>query len=166
LKRFLRDQEGEWNNPNPETRKVCFEEAGLLRSLGGARSLSEAIVEGDIHLALVENWLEGKPSLEIDELFSSHRQRDYGYKDWIPTGLRRRVLQTKKPVCVICGSTENIHLDHIIPEACGGPTTFGNLQPMCGRDNSIKGRKNINNAEVLSLRIKFEQDQRQAKKNR
>lgn len=43
--------------------------------------------------------------------------------------------------CVICGSTENLTIDHILPRAKGGKDELSNLQTLCRRCNSKKGAK-------------------------
>lgn len=43
--------------------------------------------------------------------------------------------------CVYCGSTENIHLDHIIPFSKGGATNVENLQLLCQKCNLEKSNK-------------------------
>lgn len=43
--------------------------------------------------------------------------------------------------CVYCGSTENIHLDHIIPFSKGGATCIENLQLLCEKCNKSKSNK-------------------------
>lgn len=43
--------------------------------------------------------------------------------------------------CFICGSTEKITADHIIPIARGGVHSIGNLQPLCASCNSKKGKR-------------------------
>jgi len=43
--------------------------------------------------------------------------------------------------CVVCGSSENITADHIVPLSRGGVEAEGNLQPLCGSCNSSKGNK-------------------------
>ena len=40
--------------------------------------------------------------------------------------------------CVACGSTEDIHMDHILPLAKGGAHSEGNLQPLCRTCNASK----------------------------
>ena len=156
LKRFFRDHLGEWDNPEQACRIKCFEEAGIRQVAGKARSICEAVIAEDVALSSVRLWSEGHSAPEVDALMQNHLYRDYGGKDWIPLTLRQRVLEAKGDTCVICGSRENIHMDHILPESKGGPTTFENLQPLCGLDNSIKGCKNISNHELRERRAAYD----------
>ena len=45
--------------------------------------------------------------------------------------------------CVICGSTENITIDHIVPITKGGTNDIDNLQPLCKSCNSSKNNKTM-----------------------
>ena len=45
--------------------------------------------------------------------------------------------------CVVCGSRENIQMDHIVPITRGGTHSEGNLQPLCRSCNSSKKDKTM-----------------------
>lgn len=51
------------------------------------------------------------------------------------------VLDKHGKVCLKCGSTEHIQMDHVIPFAKGGKNTKDNLQPLCEDCNK---RKKVN----------------------
>lgn len=63
-------------------------------------------------------------------------------KERIPLNLRRAVIDRDGYRCVYCDddlSNAEIHLDHVIPESQGGPTTLNNLQVTCRKCNLAKG---------------------------
>lgn len=63
-------------------------------------------------------------------------------KQRIPTNVRRMVIERDGYYCVYCDEDLNdkeIHLDHVIPESKGGPTTYDNLQVTCRKCNIAKG---------------------------
>jgi 5-methylcytosine-specific restriction endonuclease McrA len=63
-------------------------------------------------------------------------------KERIPFNLRRMVIERDGLRCVYCGVDllkNEVHLDHVIPESKGGPTSYGNLQVTCGKCNLEKG---------------------------
>lgn len=63
-------------------------------------------------------------------------------KERIPLNLRKRVIERDGYRCVYCDedlSGAEIHMDHVIPESAGGPTTYDNLQVTCRKCNLAKG---------------------------
>ena len=61
----------------------------------------------------------------------------------IPTGVKVEVWKRDKGRCVNCGSTTNLHYDHIIPFSKGGSsTTAANIQLLCASCN-LKKHDNI-----------------------
>ena len=63
-------------------------------------------------------------------------------KERIPVNLRRMVIERDGLRCVYCGVDllkNEVHLDHVIPESRGGPTSLNNLQVTCGKCNLEKG---------------------------
>lgn len=59
----------------------------------------------------------------------------------IPNDVREQVLDRDGNHCIVCGSGENLTLDHIIPWSRNGPDTVENLQIMCQSCNSRKGNR-------------------------
>ena len=60
----------------------------------------------------------------------------------IPLHLRHRVIERDGLHCVYCDedlTDGEIHMDHVIPESQGGPTTYSNLQVTCRKCNLAKG---------------------------
>lgn len=59
----------------------------------------------------------------------------------IPRALRWQIWERDNFTCRQCGSRRNLHVDHIIPEAAGGPTVEQNLQTLCVGCNGRKGAR-------------------------
>ena len=60
----------------------------------------------------------------------------------IPSWVKREVWKRDKGKCVICGSDNNLHFDHIIPYSKGGSSlTPDNIQLLCARHNIGKRNK-------------------------
>jgi len=57
----------------------------------------------------------------------------------IPPQVKLEVWKRDKGKCVICGSTDNLHFDHIIPFSKGGSSLVSkNIQLLCARHNIAK----------------------------
>ena len=77
---------------------------------------------------------------EVDEAHPvqahSHRRRV------IPTHVKLEVWKRDRGKCVICGATDELHFDHIIPYSKGGTSlTADNIQLLCARHNIAKRDK-------------------------
>ncbi|HCU89891.1 MAG TPA: HNH endonuclease, partial [Gammaproteobacteria bacterium] len=60
----------------------------------------------------------------------------------IPGEVQREVYERDKGECRICGSKDNLHLDHILPYSKGGSSKVAtNIQLLCARHNLQKGAK-------------------------
>jgi hypothetical protein len=57
----------------------------------------------------------------------------------IPTHVKLEVWKRDQGQCVICGATDNLHFDHVIPFSKGGASgTVDNIQLLCARHNLEK----------------------------
>lgn len=60
----------------------------------------------------------------------------------IPSAIKLQVWKRDKGKCVKCGSTNNLHFDHIIPYSKGGSSlVVENIQLLCARHNLNKSDK-------------------------
>lgn len=60
----------------------------------------------------------------------------------IPSDVKLAVWKRDQGRCVECGSTDNLHFDHIIPYSRGGSSLVAeNIQLMCARHNLAKHAK-------------------------
>jgi len=74
---------------------------------------------------------------EIDEAPAD--PPDIEHTRMIPTAVKLDVWRRDRGRCVICGSEENLHFDHIIPFSRGGSSlTAANVQLLCARHNLEK----------------------------
>lgn len=46
--------------------------------------------------------------------------------------------------CLVCGTSEELQLDHVVPVSAGGSNDRGNRQVLCRRHNAEKGNRTIN----------------------
>ena len=53
--------------------------------------------------------------------------------------------------CTYCGSTEDLTIDHVVPQCKGGPTNSSNCVTACRSCNQAKGSMQVD--EFLNLRI-------------
>ena len=69
-------------------------------------------------------------------------RRDIEHNRLIPASIKLEVWKRDKGKCVICGSRDNLHFDHIIPYSKGGSSlTAANIQLLCARHNIAKRDK-------------------------
>jgi 5-methylcytosine-specific restriction endonuclease McrA len=60
----------------------------------------------------------------------------------IPTQVKLEVWKRDGGKCVICGATDELHFDHIVPFSKGGTSLKAeNIQLMCARHNLEKSAK-------------------------
>jgi hypothetical protein len=77
---------------------------------------------------------------DFSENMRSMSSNDEALRRVIPTGVKLAVWKRDKGACVLCGSTKNLHFDHILPYSKGGTSESAeNIQLLCMRHNIQKG---------------------------
>lgn len=83
-------------------------------------------------LIAVESEEDASPSVRID----AARRRI------IPTRVKLEVWKRDGGKCVVCGATDELHFDHIVPYSKGGSSLIAdNIQLLCARHNLEKGAR-------------------------
>ena len=101
--------------------------------------------------SLVDTWQETsnarkvfKFKLEIvDDIEDiTISQKTIDHSRLIPASVKLQVWQRDRGRCIRCGSTNNLHFDHIIPYSKGGSSLVAeNIQLLCARHNIAKRDK-------------------------
>jgi HNH endonuclease len=72
------------------------------------------------------------------------QERDLEHTRVIPTPVKLEVWARDGGRCVECGSSDNLHFDHVIPYSQGGSSLVAdNIQLLCARHNLSKGDRLI-----------------------
>ena len=97
---------------------------------------------------LLDAWIEKsknrsvfKFKLEIMEDLKEReiKEREIDSSRIIPSAVKLEVWKRDNGRCVICGSKDNLHFDHIIPYSRGGSSLVAeNIQLLCARHNIAK----------------------------
>lgn len=104
---------------------------GLFRLVDAWQELSNDRTVFKFRLELVDDI----ESLELPTTEIEHSRL-------IPVQVKLEVWKRDKGQCVICGSRENLHFDHIIPYSKGGSSLVTeNIQLLCARHNIAKRDK-------------------------
>jgi hypothetical protein len=104
---------------------------------------------------LVDSWQQsdGKRSVfkfrleAIEEISDDHASIDQEYQGTkhrriIPTHIKLTVWKRDGGRCTICGATDELHFDHILPYAKGGTSLkVENVQLLCARHNLQKSAR-------------------------
>ncbi len=81
-------------------------------------------------------------AVEGEENFQTPIPRKSTHRRIIPTSVKQEVWKRDGGKCVKCGSSLNLHFDHIIPFSKGGASnTADNIQLLCGTHNIQKHDK-------------------------
>lgn len=137
------------------TQNKLFFDAAMQTKKGAAPEevrVYEKIRDGvwayDGIFALVDSWQElsscrrvFKFKLQLIEGAPRGIQSDgeLPHNRLIPTSIKLEVWKRDQGKCVVCGSRENLHFDHIIPFSLGGSSLVStNVQLLCAKHNLQK----------------------------
>jgi len=101
---------------------------------------------------LIDSWIEASGgrkvfkfkllAIEEDDEFSLKPRATPVRRRMIPTHVKLAVWKRDGGKCAICGATEDLHFDHIIPYSKGGSSdTEDNIQLLCSKHNLEKHDK-------------------------
>jgi hypothetical protein len=104
---------------------------GLFRLINAWKEMSNTRQVFKFKLELIdEDTLIADESREID------------HNRLIPSSVKLEVWKRDKGKCILCGSQDNLHFDHIIPYSKGGSSLVAeNIQILCARHNLEKRDK-------------------------
>lgn len=121
----------------PPERVRVYEKIRLgIWSYNGVFHLTDSWQERDEHRSVFKFPLE---AVEGEEDFSEPARLDAERRRVIPTAVKLHVWKRDGGKCAICGATDELHFDHIVPFSKGGSSlTEANVQLLCARHNLAK----------------------------
>lgn len=134
---------------------VCSTVARLAQGAAVREHLGDFLVLLEREDTSIGDLIE---SLQHDlEAAGATPPKSYVRKAAIPSALRWEVWNRDGFKCHYCGSSYDLVLDHVVPEAKGGATTAENLVTACKSCNGKKGRSDY---RAFLERIAMEDDER------
>lgn len=136
---------------------ISFKKGNVAKKIKVYEKIRNGIWVYNGYFRLTDSWIEEsndrkvfKFRLEaIDDLvketsdMNTQNEFEIEHNRLIPTNVKVEVWKRDKGKCVYCGSSINLHYDHIIPFSKGGSsTTAANIQLLCLKCN-LKKHDNI-----------------------
>ncbi len=120
----------------PERVRVYEKIRAGIWSYNGLFHLVDAWIESDGRRKVVMFKLL---AVEDDSDTVGQQPNDLESSRLIPSAVKLAVWQRDRGRCVVCGATDNLHFDHIIPYSRGGTSLKEeNIQLLCARHNLAK----------------------------
>lgn len=111
--------------------------ASFLAGLIDRRSRQK--VEKALRLGIDAGYIAARPDGRFYEVAYGPGSPHFPNTRRIPPKVREAVLERDAYRCVWCGSTDDPHLDHVVPFSAGGEHTPENLRVLCARCNLERG---------------------------
>lgn len=129
-----------------------FKEGAEPRLVRVYEKLRDGIWADNGDFILIDAWQESdgtrqvfKFKLVVTEASATQKTpeaEDFGRTRIIPSAIKQEVWLRDGGKCIICGASDELHFDHIIPFAKGGSSLVaGNVQVLCARHNLQKRDK-------------------------
>lgn len=133
-------------------------DAGVCHGASQARTLAEAVADGDVEIGDLLAWAferAGHEAVRVERVLATHDRARFGARTSVPQPVRRRVLFRDNRRCQCCGERcdrARLTLDHIIPYSQGGADSEENLRTLCMSCNSTRSDKGLTLEEVRQRR--------------
>ena len=93
---------------------------------------------------MYQAWKLGYISQEEAEKYHKQRKKRQARKNYVPQKVRAAVLQRDGHKCLLCGTQEDLVVNHILSVNRGGTSEADNLQTLCGSCyRSTKGNSEV-----------------------
>lgn len=120
----------------PERVRVYEKIRPGIWSYNGVFHLTDSWQERDEHRSVFKFRLE---AVEGEEDFEQPARLDAERRRVIPTAVKLQVWKRDGGKCAVCGASDELHFDHIVPFSKGGTSlTAANVQLLCARHNLAK----------------------------
>jgi len=128
------------NGTRPPERVRVYEKIHKgIWSYNGIFHLVDSWTEPDQHRTVCKFKLV---AVEGDEDLTRPVQLDANRRRVVPSHVKLEVWQRDQGKCAMCGATDELHFDHILPFSKGGTSlTAANVQLLCARHNLQKSAK-------------------------
>lgn len=145
FRHFLSENIDEIHKADPDHLRDLFTLAGTLQGQGAMRTLSEAILTGEIDIDEIRQFASYQAS-DLDIVLAEHDPAVYGGRPAIPDAVRQFVYERdgyacQNPYCKTQpdSALNRISLDHDLAYVWGGGDEASNLRTLCIPCNSRKG---------------------------
>lgn len=112
---------------------ICFEIPSVIDKVVEKHRLAEKLLEKERKKSLEKQTLQDL--IDVGMIMQGVKREP------IPRMVVEAIYSRDSGKCVFCGSTEKIHIDHIIPFSKGGSNEVENLQLLCQKCNLEKSNK-------------------------